>query len=159
MRAALEVGRALWIHPAAAAPFRNVLALCREWLGEVAEQGEPLVARAQAVLSTIQLRTERLVHGDLQHHNILEHGRSWVAIDAQPAVGEPEYDAVTFLWNPVGTTPTKERTDRWMRAIGDAGLDVARAREWAIVRGAILSFSSEPGRRHETQLSVARSLL
>ena len=159
MSVALDVGRALWISPPGDTPFRSVVQLSERWLDELWGQDEPLVARAQAKLEKVQIRRERLVHGDLHHHNIVEHHRGWVAIDAQPAVGEPEYDVVTLLWNPIGTTPSQERTDRWMRAFVDAGLDLARVRAWAIVRGTILSFSSETGRRHEAQLSVARSLL
>lgn len=158
MSAAIDVGRALWVRPPGDHPFRNVMSLCRQWLEERAGQGEPLVGRAQALLEGMVLPTEVLIHGDLHHHNILQSNRGWVAIDAQPAVGEPEYDVVTLLWNPVGVTPTKERTDRWMRAFHDAGLDTRRVREWAVVRGTILSFSSGPGYRHEPQLSVARSL-
>jgi streptomycin 6-kinase len=49
------------------------------------------VPEAQAVLAKIELWNQRLVHGDFHHHNILRHGQGWVATDAQPALGEPEF--------------------------------------------------------------------
>lgn len=159
MRAAIEVGRALWVTPPTDHPFRSVMSLCSHWLDELLGQGEPLVRRARSLLDAMTLPREVLIHGDLHHHNILRGSRGWIAIDAQPAIGEAEYDVVTLLWNPVGTTPTKERTERWMRVFRDAGLDTHRVRDWAVVRGTILSFSSRSGLRHEPQLSVVRSLL
>lgn len=157
---AIDVGRALWRPVAAGSPFRDVIALSRRWLAELSELDPELVASARAVLDRIELRTPRLVHGDFHHHNILRRGDGWAVIDPQPALGEPEYDVATLLWNPVGTAPTRERTSRWLSAFAAAGLDQDRMRAWAIVRGVILCFSSRPGRpRHAPQLQVALSLL
>lgn len=154
-----EVGRSLWRRVPDGSPFRDVVVLSRAWLAEVAELDPQLVGAARGVLDTIQIRMPRLVHGDLHHHNVLRRRNGWAAIDPQPAVGEPEYDVATFLWNPIRTPPSEERTSRWLSAFAAAGLDLHRMREWAVVRGTILSFSSQPGRRHEPQLQVARSLL
>jgi streptomycin 6-kinase len=161
MLAATEVGQALWRRVDAAHPFADVISLSHAWLSEVEGQDPELVGRARAVLAGLgELRTPRLVHGDLHHHNILRRGTGWAAIDPQPAIGEPEYDVATFLWNPVGTMPTAERTARWLSAFAAAGLDPARMRAWAIVRGTVLSISGRPGRpRHAPQLRVALSLL
>lgn len=156
---AIEVGHALWRPVPAGSPFRNVVDLSRVWLADVAELDPGLVRVALGVLDGIEIPTPRLIHGDLHHHNILRHGNGWAAIDPQPAVGEPEYDVATFLWNPVGTMPSPKRTSRWLSAFAAAGLDLDRMRAWAIVRGTILSFSSQPGRRHEPQLQVVRTLL
>ena len=160
IRVAIDVGKALWRPVPENSPFRNVVDLSRGWLAEVEDQDPELVRIARTVLDGIALRTPRLVHGDFHHHNILRRGDGWAAMDPQPAIGEPEFDVPTLLWNPVGTTPTKERTSRWLSAFADAGLDRDRMRAWAIVRGITLCLPSRPGRPlHAPQLMVARSLL
>lgn len=158
--AVIDVGRALWRRMPDPSPFRDVVELSRDRLAEVADQDPDLVGKARDVLDGMRLRTPCLVHGDLHHHNILRRGDGWAVIDPQPAIGEPEYDVATLLWNPVGTMPSIDRTTRWLSAFAAAGLDLDRMREWAIVRGITLSFSSRPGRpRHAPQLQVALSLL
>jgi streptomycin 6-kinase len=161
MLVAADVGHALWRRVGAAHPFSDVISLSRAWLDEVEGQDPELVGRARQVLAGLgELRTPRLVHGDLHHHNVLRRGAGWAAIDPQPAIGEPEYDVATFLWNPVGAAPTADRTARWLSAFAATGLDPARMRAWAIVRGVILCFPGRPGRpRHAPQMQVALSLL
>jgi len=47
-------------------------------------------------------RTTMLLHGDLQHYNILfDRDRGWVAIDPKGVVGELEYEIGALLRNPV----------------------------------------------------------
>jgi streptomycin 6-kinase len=64
----------------------------------------PLVERAQqtyAALCASQGRT-RLLHGDLQHYNVLyDSARGWVAIDPKGVIGELEYEVGASLRNPV----------------------------------------------------------
>lgn len=55
--------------------------------------------------------------------------------------------------------PTREGISQWLAAFGRAGLDAARVRAWAIVRGVVLSVSSKPGHRHAAPLQVAQALL
>ncbi len=63
----------------------------------------PLVERAQHwyhSLSSSQGKT-RLLHGDLQHYNVLsDQSRNWVAIDPKGVIGELEYDLGASLRNP-----------------------------------------------------------
>jgi streptomycin 6-kinase len=63
-----------------------------------------LVARASdlfAELCETQGPT-RLLHGDLQHYNVLrDHHRGWLAIDPKGVVGEGEYEVGALLRNPV----------------------------------------------------------
>lgn len=62
-----------------------------------------LVVRARATYDELCLsqRAPRLLHGDLQHANILFDGaRGWVAIDPKGVVGELEYDMGALLRNP-----------------------------------------------------------
>lgn len=64
---------------------------------------QPLVVRAREVFAALceTQRVPRLLHGDLQHYNILfdEH-RGWLAIDPKGIVGEREYELGAFLRNP-----------------------------------------------------------
>ena len=47
-------------------------------------------------------RTAMLLHGDLQHYNVLfDRERGWVAIDPKGVVGELEYEVGPLLRNPV----------------------------------------------------------
>jgi streptomycin 6-kinase len=106
-------------------------------------------------------RIDTLVHADFHHHNLLRHGRRWIAIDPKPIVGEPEFDVPAFLWNPLGTSSSRARTERRIRAFADAGLDEEKIRAWAIVRGVCDGLPLGPGNTDETskQLRVARELL
>lgn len=158
--AAVDVGLALWREVPERSPFRDVVELSRAWLAEIADRDPMLVRLARDVLDGIHVRTPRLVHGDLHHHNILRRRDGWAAIDPQPAVGEREYDVGTLLWNPVDTVPSRARTERWLSAFAAAGLDRDRMRAWAIVRGITLCFSHRPREPlHAPQLQVALSLL
>ena len=51
---------------------------------------------------TASQRTTMLLHGDLQHYNVLfDRDRGWVAIDPKGVVGELEYEIGALLRNPV----------------------------------------------------------
>ena len=84
----------------------------------------------------------RLLHGDLQHYNILlDDERGWLAIDPKGVVAEPAFELGAALRNPHGVpellTPTAlER--RAARLAGGLGLDVHRVLRWAFAQ-AVLS--------------------
>jgi streptomycin 6-kinase len=42
-----------------------------------------------------------LLHGDLHHDNILQGRARWMAIDPKGVMGEPAYEAATFIRNPL----------------------------------------------------------
>jgi streptomycin 6-kinase len=146
LAAAVDTGRRLWREPPTDAPFLNVLGLSRRWLEVVEPTEHEFVHYAQAALEAIKLKRRTLVHGDFHHHNILRRGPGWAAIDPKPALGEPEYDIAPFLWNPIVTEPTRQRTEERLAAFTAAGLDRDRMREWAIVRGTILGLPIYTGR-------------
>ena len=63
---------------------------------DLVEHGE----RVYAELCASQ-RERRLLHGDLQHYNVLFDGRrGWIAIDPKGVVGEAEYEVGALLRNP-----------------------------------------------------------
>lgn len=136
---ALDVARRLWREPPAGAPFRSAWDNSARWIVEYAAD-HPLRGRAEAVLASIEPRSRVLVHGDFHHHNLLRHGDRWVAIDVKAAIGEPEYDVPSFLWNPLGTPLTRELFEARFDAFERAGLDRDRMRAWTLVRAVIQGF-------------------
>ena len=46
----------------------------------------------------VRKQPDVLIHGDLHHRNILSADREpWLAVDPKGLIGDPAYDAVTFL--------------------------------------------------------------
>lgn len=93
----------------------------------------------------------RLLHGDLQHYNVLfDSGRGWLAIDPKGVVGEIEFEIGAALRNPcerpeLFTSPeTVER--RLLRYEARLNLDSDRALAWGFAQ-AVLSaiWSAEDG--------------
>lgn len=124
-----------------------------------ADELHPLVPHARRIYEAMDVRTDRVVHTDFHHHNLLLRGGEWVVIDPKPYVGEPEFDIPPFLANPIGTVVTRERTERRIRAFADAGLDADRIRAWCIVRGALDGLPLRPGEAEGERLTLARLLL
>lgn len=91
------------------------------------------------VLATSQ-QQRRLLHGDLQHHNVLHDAqRGWLAIDPKGVVGETEYDLGASLRNPSESFTTRQVLERRL-AIYGARLPIAldRVLAWAYAQ-AVLS--------------------
>jgi streptomycin 6-kinase len=64
----------------------------------------PLVERAEQIYLDLcaSQRSPRLLHGDLQHYNVLlDRSRGWTAIDPKGVVGEIEYEFGAAMRNPV----------------------------------------------------------
>jgi len=104
-----------------------------------------LVAAGQRVFTTLRAsqRQPRLLHGDLQHYNVLfDSERGWLAIDPKGVVGEIEYEIGAFVRNPVAqpelflSRATIER--RLKQLTNRLNLDYERALEWAFAQ-AVLS--------------------
>ena len=136
---AVEVGRRLW-RPAAR-PFRWIGDHVPCWLDQAEQSDQPgrqLVALAREVYASLEVGRATLVHGDFHHHNILRQGGIYLAIDAKPMLGEPEYDVPSFLRNPLSSVITLDLTERRLAAFAAAGLDEGRMRAWAVIRGAYL---------------------
>jgi streptomycin 6-kinase len=154
---AVAVGPKLW-RPAGA-PFRSIRDFVPRWLSTVAPTRHELVPVAERVLAELEFRDDTLIHGDFHHHNLLRHGDRWLAVDSKAMRGEPEFDVPSFLWNPLGTTPTRARTERRIAAFAAAGLDEERIRSWTIVRGVYLGLPLTRDGREGAALQVVRMLL
>jgi streptomycin 6-kinase len=136
---AIEVGRRLW--RGAGKPFRWIGDHVPRWL-EQAEassgSGDELMRLGRRLYESMEPGRSTLIHGDLHHHNILDAGGRYVAIDPKPMLGEPEFDVPSFLWNPLGSRMTAKTTERRLAAFAAAGLDEGRMRAWTAIRGAYL---------------------
>jgi streptomycin 6-kinase len=87
-------------------------------------------------------RAPRLLHGDLQHYNVLEdETRGWVAIDPKGVVGEIEFELGPALRNPHETPAlysTSAAVERRVRQLSSAlRLDEMRVLEWACAQGVL----------------------
>ena len=135
----VDVAARLW-RPAAT-PFRWIGDHVKGWLADATPGSAParrLLLRARELFDQLDVRGDTLVHGDFHHHNILDAGSRYVAIDPKPMLGEPEFDVPPFLWNPLGSQMTREETERRLMAFAEAGLDEKRMRAWALIRGGYL---------------------
>ena len=52
-----------------------------------------------SLLASVQ--QDVLLHGDLHHDNILQHGDRWVIIDPKGYVGDPVFELAAYLSNPI----------------------------------------------------------
>ena len=80
-------------------------------------------------------RATMLLHGDLQHYNVLfDNERGWVAIDPKGVVGELEYEVGALLRNPVELPEVYNNPaifNRRLEILTDVlDLDYDRARNW-----------------------------
>lgn len=83
----------------------------------------------------------------------------WLSIRSQSLVS-PEFDVAAFLWNPLGTVPTPERTASRLRALESAGLDRYDLRSWAIVRSVLWDLPVKPGEEMTSRaLAVVKQIL
>jgi streptomycin 6-kinase len=141
---AVDLGHRLW-RPAGA-PFRWIGDHVPRWLDDAERDGAALVPLARGLYAGLEPGRETLVHGDFHHHNILRHAGRHVVIDTKAMLGDPEYDIPSFLWNPLGSAMTAERTERRIAAFAASGLDEGRIRAWAVIRAAYLGMGDDPGR-------------
>jgi streptomycin 6-kinase len=104
-----------------------------------------LVLHAQRVHSELAAaqREPALLHGDLQHYNVLhDERRGWLAIDPKGVIGELEYEIGAALRNPYERPELLASPDVIERRLAifhsALGIDVDRARAWAFAQ-AVLS--------------------
>ena len=150
---AVEVGLRLW-RPARR-PFRWIGDHVPRWLDRAERSTEPgreLIPFARKLYASLDVGRSTLVHGDFHHHNILDAGGRYLAIDAKAMVGDPEFDVPSFLWNPLQYRMTLDVTERRLAAFAAAGLNEERMRMWSVIRGAYLGAD-------EDEVRVLRALL
>ena len=150
---AIDVGLRLW-RPARRS-FRWIGDHVPRWLDEAERSTEPgreLIPFARKLFASLDVGRSTLVHGDFHHHNILDAGGRYLAIDAKAMVGDPEFDVPSFLRNPLQYRMTLDVTERRLAAFAAAGLSEERMRMWSVIRGAYLGAD-------EDEVRVLRALL
>lgn len=80
-----------------------------------------------------------LLHGDLQHHNILRAGDAWLAIDPKGVVGDPGYEVGASFYNPMPDileVPDLEQmlARRVAQLSEELGMERARIRGWGLAQ-------------------------
>jgi streptomycin 6-kinase len=103
-----------------------------------------LVARAAEMHAELcaSQRSTRLLHGDLQHYNVLaDDHRGWVAIDPKGVIGEVECELAAALRNPADNPETFAKPKIVARRVtvlcNRLGLDADRALRWAYALGVL----------------------
>lgn len=104
--------------------------------------------------------TRVVIHGDLHYRNVLAADREpWLAIDPKPMNGDAHYEVPPLLWNRWAELAGDVRGGlrrRFHAVVDAAGLDEARARDWAIVRMVVdASWTVAAARRADRRLTAA----
>ncbi len=84
------------------------------WIAGLGRSSHKAAADSQAGITSIYVRSAaltarlladqrdiRVLHGDIQHYNIRQSPRGWLAFDPKGLVGERTYDCANTLCNPV----------------------------------------------------------
>jgi streptomycin 6-kinase len=113
-----------------------------------------LIRQAQDLAAALLTRStqSRLLHGDFQHHNLLQRSSGdWVIIDPKGLYGDPGFEFAAWMYNPEGVTARTDYLELATRRVAICsevwGIDQQELVEWAFV-GAVLSmcwWNSESG--------------
>ncbi|HET8913975.1 MAG TPA: aminoglycoside phosphotransferase family protein [Ktedonobacteraceae bacterium] len=100
-----------------------------------------LVDEAMDLFATLSASAPQimLLHGDLQHHNILRSGDTWLAIDPKGVVGDPGYEVGASFYNPMPrileVPNLKQMLARRVAQLSEElGMERARIRGWALAQ-------------------------
>ncbi|HET8846680.1 MAG TPA: aminoglycoside phosphotransferase family protein [Ktedonobacteraceae bacterium] len=100
-----------------------------------------LVDEAMDLFATLNASSHEimLLHGDLQHHNILRSGETWLAIDPKGVVGDPGYEVGASFYNPMPDileVPDLEQmlARRIAQLSEELGMERARIRGWGLAQ-------------------------
>ncbi|HEY7127976.1 MAG TPA: aminoglycoside phosphotransferase family protein [Ktedonobacterales bacterium] len=100
-----------------------------------------LVDEAMDLFATLSASAQEtmLLHGDLQHHNILRSGDTWLAIDPKGVVGDPGYEVGASFYNPMPRileVPDLEQmlARRVAQLSEELGMERARIRGWGLAQ-------------------------
>jgi len=104
--------------------------------------------------------TPTVLHGDLQHFNVLRAQRApWLAIDPKGLVGDRCFDVCQFLRNPREVPPAVNGR-RLERFCAELGLDRARTSAWCFVHAVLAAcWDFEDGNSWERTVAYAEETL
>lgn len=136
---------------------------------------DPFIDRARTIArELLTAQTEQVVlHGDLQHDNVLDFGGAetgqpggeWRAIDPKALIGDRAFDYANMLCNPdAASALAPGRLERRVRVIGEtAGIERERMLRWCIAWSALSSIwriqdGVDPGHTLEVGRAAERLL-
>jgi streptomycin 6-kinase len=100
-----------------------------------------LIDEAMDLFATLSASAEvsMLLHGDLQHYNILQAQDTWLAIDPKGVVGDPGYEVGASFFNPLPRileVPNLEQmlARRVAQLSEELGMERARIRGWGLAQ-------------------------
>ena len=80
-------------------PLKKILSI----LDQDLDIPQKLLDSARALRDDLLLSTKKevLLHGDLHHENLLQHGNDWKVIDPKGFIGDPLFDLCAFILGPI----------------------------------------------------------
>ena len=103
-----------------------------------------LVDEAMDLFATLSASAPQmmLLHGDLQHYNVLRSGDTWLAIDPKGVVGDPGYEVGASFYNPMPRildAPDLEQVlaRRVAQLSEELGMERARIRGWGLAQSVL----------------------
>ena len=147
-RLAAETVAAFWRpvpDPAGLHPLCDWMRALFDWSPRPGRPDPDLVRHAQEVGASLLARSSRgcLLHGDFQHHNLLQRASgAWAIIDPKGLVGDPGFEIAAWMCNPPGVTTRDDYRDLAARRAAICaevwGIDRHDLVAWAFV-GAVLN--------------------
>ncbi|MBV8660922.1 MAG: phosphotransferase [Candidatus Dependentiae bacterium] len=110
---------------------------------------------------------EYLLHGDLHHENILQHGDVWVMIDPQGIIGELEYEVGAFIRNPLFELLDQPNLEQLILYRFEClsqllNLDKQRIIDWSFVQAVLAGCFTEENKNEKGQnyfLTIAELII
>lgn len=147
-RLAAETVATFWrpvADPAGLHPLRRWMRELFEWPADSTLLDAELVRQAQEIGTALLAQSSRacLLHGDFQHHNLLQRASGeWAIIDPKGLVGDPGFEIAAWMYNPPGVSHREDYLDIVAKRIpicsGVWGIDPHELIAWAFV-GSVLS--------------------
>lgn len=147
-RLAAETVRTFWRpvpNPIGLHPLQQWMRELFTWSPRPDRVPTELVEHAQEVGSSLLAQSSRscLLHGDFQHHNVLQReSGEWAIIDPKGLIGDPGFDIAAWMYNPPGVAARDdyvELAERRIAICADVwGIDQQELTAWAFV-GAVLN--------------------
>jgi streptomycin 6-kinase len=147
-RLAAETVATMWRpvpNPDGLHPLHQWMRALLDWSSRSNLIAPELIQQAQDLGLSLLARSSRtcLLHGDFQHHNLLQRENGdWAIIDPKGVVGDPAFEIAAWMYNPPGVTARDDYLDLVARRLAICaevwGIDQDVLIAWAFV-GSVLS--------------------
>jgi len=131
--------------PAGLHPLRRWMRALFEWPADSRLLDPALVRQAQEIGNALLAQSSRacLLHGDFQHHNLLQRtSGEWAIIDPKGLAGDPGFEIAAWMYNPPGVSTRDDYLDIVAKRIPICSeiwsIDPQELTAWAFV-GSVLS--------------------